>query len=131
MKCIWTCDTQSCTVVLGLSLKDTCPHQNTLPISSLPGVNFTVFHLRDLSPFLIRLTRAFTFHHYFIFSFLFPFHTLFTISLAFLHTTMMQMNVMRLITLIHISPISLELQSCHKSQNLPTIPTNSQKFAYQ
>ena len=120
-----------CTVILGLSPKDTHSHPNTLPIRSLPGINFWVFHPRDLSPFLICLTQAFTFHHLFIFFFLF-FHLIhFLQFLSFLHTTMMQMNVMRLITLIHISPISLELQSCHKSQNLPTIPTNSQKFAYQ
>ena len=126
-----------CTVILGLSLKDTRPHPNTIPIRSLPEVNFWVFHHRDLSPFLICLTRAFTLHHYFIFFFLF-FHLIhFSQFLSFLHTIMMQMNVMRLITLIYISPISLELQSYHKSQNLPTIPTistiptNSQKFTYQ
>ncbi len=55
-----------CTIVLGLSPKDTRPHPNTLPIRSLPGVNFWVFHPRDLSPFLIRLTRASTSHLYFI-----------------------------------------------------------------
>ena len=57
-----------CTIVLGFSSKDTRPHPNTLPIRSLPGVNFWVFHPRDLSPFLIRLTRASTSHLYFIFS---------------------------------------------------------------
>ena len=36
------------------------------------AVKFLVFHLRDLAPFLIRLSRAFTFHNYFIF-FLFHF----------------------------------------------------------
>ena len=71
-----------CTIVLGLSPKDTRPYPNTLPIRSLPGVNFWVFHPRDLSPFLIRLTRAFTFHHYFIF---FPFNTFFTIFIISSH----------------------------------------------
>ena len=37
------------------------------PHSESSRGNFWVFHPRDLSPFLIRLTRAFTFHHYFIF----------------------------------------------------------------
>ena len=56
-----------CTIVLGLSPKDMRLHPNTLPIRSLPGANFWAFHPRHLSPFLICLTRAFTFHHYFIF----------------------------------------------------------------
>ena len=67
-----------CTIVLGFLPKDTRPHPNTLPIRSLPSVNFWVFHLRDLSSFLIRLTWTFTFHHYFIVSFF-----LFSISYTF------------------------------------------------
>ena len=71
----------------GLSPKDMRSHPNTLPIRSLPGVNFWVFHPRDLSPFLVHLTRAFTFHHYFIF-----FHFIHFSQFFFFHTTMMQMN---------------------------------------
>ena len=56
-----------CTIVLELSPNDTRPHPNTLPIRSPLKVSFWVFHPGDLFPFLIRLTRAFTFHHYFIF----------------------------------------------------------------
>ena len=111
-----------CTVVLGLSPKDTHSHPNTLTILSLFGVNFWVFHLMDLSPFLIRLTWAFTFHHYFIF---FPFHTFFTIFILSSHNhdaiECHEVNYSH----SYVSPISLELQSCHKSQNLPTIPTIS------
>ena len=82
-----------CTIVFRLSPKDTRPHPNTLPIQSLPGVNFWVVHHRDISPFLICLTRAFTFHHYFIFFSSFFFHFIhFSKYLSFLHTTMMQMN---------------------------------------
>ena len=116
-----------CTVVLGLSLKDTRPHPNTLPIQSLPGVNFWVFHLRDLSPFLIRLTLAFTFHHYSFFSFFCHFMH-FSQFLSFLHTTMMQMHVIRLITLIHI------YHQYHWNYNHATIPkfsNNSNNFNTQ
>ena len=60
-------------------------YPNTLPIQSLLNVNFWVFHPWDLSPFLIRLTRAFTFHHYFIFFFLFPFHALFIVFILSSH----------------------------------------------
>ena len=56
-----------CIIVLELSPKDMCPYPNTLPIQSLLEVDFWVFHSRDLTPFLIRLSRAFTFHYYFIF----------------------------------------------------------------
>ena len=52
------------------------------PHSESSQGNFWVFHPRDLSPFLIRLTRAFTFHHYFIF---FPFNTFFTIFIISSH----------------------------------------------
>ena len=80
-----------CTVVLELSSKDTRPYPNTLLIRSLPGVNFWVFHPRNLTPFLIRLTQTFTFHYYFFIIFLF-FHLMhFSQFLSFLHTTMMQM----------------------------------------
>ena len=80
-----------CTVVLGLSLKDTCLYPNTLPIWSLPRVEFLGLLLRDLTPFLIHFSRAFTFHHYFIFlSFLF--HTTLQQIFIFLHTTMMHMK---------------------------------------
>ena len=104
-----------CTVVLGLSPKDTCPHPNTLSIRSLPGVNFWVFHPRDLFPFLIRLTRAFTFHHYSFFSFFCHFMH-FSQFLSFLHTTMMQMHAIRLITLIHM------YHQYHRNYNHATIP---------
>ena len=56
-----------CTIVLRLSPKDTRAYPNTLPIRGLPEVDFWVFHPKDLTPFLIRLTRAFTFRYYFIF----------------------------------------------------------------
>ena len=114
-----------CTVVLKFSPNDTHLYPNTLLLRSLPEVNFWVFHSMDLSPFLIRLTRTFTFHHYSFFSFFCHFMQF----LSFLHTTMIQMNVTRLITFIykyHINfqlvQISLELQSYHKFQNSPTIP---------
>ena len=81
-----------CTIVLGLSPKDTRPHPNTLPIRSLPGVNFWVFHPRDLSPFLIRLTRASTSHLYFIFFHFIHFSqsSWFYLFIYFFHITMMQ-----------------------------------------
>ena len=70
-----------CTIILRLSLKDTCPHPNILPIRSLPEVYFWVFHPMHLSPFLIRLTWVFTFHHYSIFflsfSISYTFHNLY------------------------------------------------------
>ena len=47
------------------------PNPNTFPIRSLPGVNFCVFHIRDLTSFLIQLLRAFTFYHHFLFFFCF------------------------------------------------------------
>ena len=113
-----------CVVVLGFSLNDMRLYPNTLLIRSLPGVNFWVFYPRDLSPFLIHLTWTFTFHHYSFFSFFCHFMQF----LSFLNTTMMQMNVTRLITIIykyHINfqlvQTSLELQSYHKFQNFPTI----------
>ena len=89
-----------CTVVFGLSPKDMCPYPNTLPIQSLPRANFWVFHHRDLFPFLIRLTRAFTFHYYFIFlsfSISCTFHS-FYLSLT---QSWCKWNAMRLIILIH------------------------------
>ena len=80
-----------CTIILELSPKDTCPYPNTLSIQSLLGVDFWVFHLRDLTLFLIRLSQAFTFHGYFIFLF-FPFHVILQQIFIFLHTTMMHMK---------------------------------------
>ena len=77
-----------CTVVLELSSKDTRPYPNTLLIRSLPEVNFWVFHPRNLTHFLIRLTQTFTFHYYIFF-----FHLMhFSQFLSFFHTTMMQMK---------------------------------------
>ena len=111
-----------CTVILGLSPKDTRPHPNTLPIRSLPEVNFWVFHHRDLSPFLICLTQAFTFHHYFIF-FLSFFHFIhFSQFLSFLHITIMQMNVMKLITLIHMYH---QYHQNYSNATIPKFPNNS------
>ena len=114
-----------CTVILGLSSNNTHSHPNTLPIRSLPGVNFWVFHPRDLSLFLIYFTQAFTFHHYFIFFFLFPFHALFTVFILSSHNHDAN-NAMRLITLIHkyhlhhinfqLVQISLELESYRNSK---------------
>ena len=114
-----------CTVVLKLSSKDERQHPYTLPIQSLLDVNFWVFHPRDLSPFLIHLTRAFTFHHYFNFFFLFPFHALFTVFILSSHNHDAN-NAMRLITLIHkyhlhhinfqLVQISLELESYRNSK---------------
>ena len=96
-----------CIVVIGLSPKDTRPHPNTLPIQSLPEVNFWVFHPRDPIPFLIRLTRAFTFHYYFFFHFM---H--FSQFLSFLH-------IIHKYHQHHINfqlvQISLKLQSYHNS----------------
>ena len=92
-----------CTIVIGLSPKDTCLYPNTLPIRSLLEVDFWVFHHRDFIPFLIRLTRAFTFHYYFIFLSFFHFMR-FSQSLFFLHATMCKWNVIRLIILIHKYP---------------------------
>ena len=60
-------------VVLELSPKNVRPYPNTLLIRSLPKVDCWVFHPRDLTPFLIRLSWAFTCHRYFIFL-SFPFH---------------------------------------------------------
>ena len=80
-----------CIVVLGLLSKDMRLHPNTLLIRSLLGVDFWVFHPRDLFFFLIHLTWAFSFHYYFIFSFFLHFMH-FPQSLSFLHTTMMQMK---------------------------------------
>ena len=48
-----------CTIVLGLSSKDTCLYPNTLFIQSLSKVNFCMFHTRDLTPFLICLSSAY------------------------------------------------------------------------
>ena len=50
-----------------LSPNDTHLYLNTFPFQSLPGVDFLVFHPRDLTPFLIRLTWTFNFHYYLIF----------------------------------------------------------------
>ena len=114
-----TCDTViQCTIVLGLSLKDTRLHPNTLPIRSLLGVNFWVFHSKDLSPFLIRLTRPGLY-----FSSLFPFFLSF---FHFIHFSQFfipsshnhdanechEVNY----SYSYVSPIPLELQSCHNSK---------------
>ena len=120
-----------CTIVLGLSPKDTRSHPNTLPIRSLPGIDFWVFYPRDFSPFLIRFTRAFTFHHYFIF-FPFFFHFIhFSQFLSFLHTTMMQMKCNEVNYLIHkyhnikynfsTSPNIIEITIIPQFHNFPTI----------
>ena len=117
-----------CTVVLELSPKDTRPYPNTLPIWSLPGVYFLVFHFRDLTPFLIHLTRAFTFHYFFFYPF---FCTFYSFYLSFTQSWC-KWNVMRLITLIHkyhqyhinspTSPNIIEITIIPQFQNFPTIP---------
>ena len=72
-------------VVLEFSLKYTHPYPNTLPIRSLSKViNFWVFHHRDLTLFLIHLSR--TFHFSFLFSFHFCLFEVFSFSFPF-HTT--------------------------------------------
>ena len=80
-----------CSLILGLSPKDTCLYPNTLHIRSLLGVNFWVFYPKDLTHFLIRLSWAFIFHHYFIFL-SFSFHAILQQIFIFLHTTMMHMK---------------------------------------
>ena len=63
-------------------------YPNKLSIRSLLGVDFWVFHLRDLTLFLICLSWTFTFYYYFIFfSISCIFHCFF-----FFHTTMMHMK---------------------------------------
>ena len=89
-----------CTVVLRLSPNDTRPYPNTLSIRSLPRVNFWVFHLMNLSTFLIRFTRAFTFHYCFIFLSVSISCTFHSFYLSFTQPWC-KWNVMRLITLIH------------------------------
>ena len=116
-----------CIVVIGLSPKDMRPHPNTLPIRSLPEVNFWVFHPKDLIPFLIRLTRAFTFHYYFFFHFM---H--FSQFLSFLHITMMQMKchevnyphsqVSSISYKFPTSPNIIEITIIPQFHNFPTIP---------
>ena len=94
------CTVIQCIVVLGLSPKDMHPYPSILPIQSLSGVDFWVFHPRDLISFLIRLSRAFTFHYYFIFiSFCvsFTFHSFY---FSFTQPWCIW-NAMRLIILIH------------------------------
>ena len=87
-KCLHTIT--QCIVVLGLSPKDMHLYPNILPIRSLLEINFWVFHLRDLTLFLIRPLWGSSISHFFFhfifaifgaFSFSFPFHT--TISLFF------------------------------------------------
>ena len=120
-----------CTVVLKLSSKDERQHPYTLPIQSLLDVNFWVFHPRDLSPFLIHLTRAFTFHHYFNFFFLFPFHALFIVFILSSHNH--DANKCHEVNYPHsqVSPIShkfptspniIGIRIIPKFQNFPTIP---------
>ena len=88
-----------CTIVLGLSLKDTHPYPNTLPIQSLPRVDFWVFHLRKLTPFLIRLSQTFTFYHYFIIHFSISCN--FLTILNFFTQPWCIWNAMRLVIIIH------------------------------
>ena len=102
-----------CIVVLGLSPKDMHPYPNTLPIQSILGIDFWVFHPRDLIPFLIRLSRAFAFHYYFIFLSFFHFMHL-SHFLFFLHTTMMHMKCHR-----------INYPQSQVSQISDNIPTNS------
>ena len=111
-----------CIVVLGLSSKDTRPHPNTLPIRSLSEVNFWVFHPRDLSPFLIRLTRAFTFitiHFSLSFAISCTFHSFYPFF------TQPWCNACHEVNYSHsqVSPISLKLQSYYNSKI-------SQQFQY-
>ena len=120
-----------CTIVLRLSSKDTHPYPNTLPIRSLPEVNFWVFHPKDLSPFLIRLTRAFTFHHYSFFFFFCHFMHFSQFLFSFTQPWC-KWNAMRLIILIHkyhkykikflLIQILLKLQFIPKFHNFSTIP---------
>ena len=80
----------------GIYPNDTLPYPNTLPIRSLLKVNFWVFHPRDLTPFLIHLSRVFTFHHHFVVFvvvFFFPFISCnISTIFIFLYTTMMHMK---------------------------------------
>ena len=69
------------TVVLRLSPKDMRPYPNTLLIRSLLGVNFWVFHPKDLTPFLIRPLWVHSISH---FSFLFIFALFRVFSFSFL-----------------------------------------------
>ena len=98
-----------CTVVFELSLKDTHPYPNTLLIRSLPEVDFWVFHPRDLTSFLIHLTRTFIFHYYFIF-------LSFSISLLFIHKYHKYQIKFPLVQR------SLKLQFIPKFHNFFTIP---------
>ena len=118
-----------CTIVLGLLPKDTRPHPNTLPIRSLPEVNFWVFHLRDLSPFLICRTQAFTFHHYFIFFFIsfsvsYTFYNLYSFFTQF----MMQTNATRR---LHFSLLMLSHPLAYSVIHIPKISYLNKFLSFQ
>ena len=90
-----------------------------------------VFHPRDLSSFLIRLTRTFTFHHYFIFFFLFPFHALFTVFIFSSHNhdanechevNHPHSQVSPILHKFPTNPNIIESTIIPKFQNFPTIP---------
>ena len=65
---MWICDTQSYNALSfsGFHWKIHVCTQTHSPFGVFLGYIFWVFHSRDLTPFLIHLSRAFTFHHYFI-----------------------------------------------------------------
>ena len=117
-----------CTVVLGFSSKDMRSYPNILLIRSLLGVYFLVFHSRDLTPFLIHLTRAFTFYYYFFPHF---FCTFYSFYISFTQSWC-KWNVMRLITLIYkyhkylikfpTSPNIIEITIIPKFHNFPITP---------
>ena len=72
-----------CTIILRLLPKDTCSYPNTLPICSLPKVNFYVFHPRDLTHYLICLLYGPSISH-FSFLFIFALFGVFSFSFPFL-----------------------------------------------
>ena len=74
-----------CIVVLELSSNDTCQYPNTLPIWSLPGVKFWIFHSRNPIIFLIRPLWGPSISH-FSFLFIFALFRIFSFSFSF-HTT--------------------------------------------
>ena len=90
---------------------------------------FWVFHPWDLSLFLICLTRAFTFHYYFIFLSFFISCTFHSFYLSFTQPWC-KWNDMRLITLIHkyhqyhikfpTSPNIIEITIIPQFHNFPT-----------
>ena len=105
-------------VVLRLSPKDTRLYSNTLSIRSLPGVNFWVFHPRDLISFLICLSWAFTFHHHFIIIF-FSFHATFQQFFYFSFTQPWCIwNTIKLHIIIHEYPRKFSLTQISIKHNL-------------